>query len=155
MRSAVLALFLLALGACESAAPARVASDERASGEILAVLRSQSAAWNRGEIEAYMDAGYWHSPELTFYSGGSITKGYDAVLARYVKRYKSDGAQMGHLEFSQIETEPLGPDSALARGHWALTFPEKAPLGGLFTLVLRRLPQGWRIVHDHSSIETP
>jgi beta-aspartyl-peptidase (threonine type) len=166
MRTTVLAPVLLALAACASTAPerdvvtpmnasARVSPEERASGEILAVLRSQSAAWNRGEIEAYMDAGYWHSPELTFYSGGSVTKGYEAVLARYIKRYKSEGTQMGHLEFSQIETELLGPDSALARGHWALTFPEKTPLGGLFTLVLRRLPQGWRIVHDHSSVETP
>jgi ketosteroid isomerase-like protein len=152
MRTSVLVLALLALTACRNSPPA---PGPRASDEILAVLRSQVAAWNRGEIEGYMDAGYWHSPELTFYSGGSITKGYDAVLARYTKRYKSAGTEMGQLEFSQIETEALGPDCALARGHWGLVFAGKAPMGGLFTLVLRRLPQGWRVVHAHTSIDAP
>src|SRR4029453_12761016 len=98
MRTSVLVLALLALAACRNSPPA---PEPRAGDEIRAVLSSQTAAWNRGEIEGFMDAGYWHSPELTFYSGGSITKGYDAVLARYTKRYKSEGAEMGQLEFSQ------------------------------------------------------
>ena len=160
----LLGLSLLLLGSCNSTggsrdvvtpmnASARVSAEERATGEVLAVLRSQSAAWNRGAIEAYMDAGYWHSPELTFYSQGSITKGYDSVLEHYVKRYKSDGAEMGHLEFFQVETESLGDEAQLARGHWKLTFEKQPAVGGLFSLVLKRLPQGWRIVHDHTSVD--
>jgi beta-aspartyl-peptidase (threonine type) len=163
MRTPLL-LALLALGACKAPAPERdvvtpmnasahVSREERATGEVLAVLRSQSAAWNRGDVEGFMDAGYWHSPELCFYSQGSVTKGYDATLARYKKRYKAEGAQMGHLEFSAIETEALSEDVQLARGHWKLDFDGKPAVGGLFTLVLKRLPQGWRIVHDHTSVD--
>ncbi len=163
----VLVLTLLALGGCKSTtassagrdvvtpmnASARLSAEERATGEVLAVLRSQSAAWNRGEVDAFMDAGYWHAPELTFYSQGSITRGYDAVLERYTRRYKSEGAEMGHLEYSAVEVEPLGESVALARGRWNLTFGSKPAVGGLFTLLLKRLPQGWRIVHDHTSLD--
>jgi len=96
------------------------------------VLHAQSEAWNRGDVDAFMAAGYWPSPELTFYSQGSVTRGYDAVLERYRKRYKSEGAEMGHLEFSAIEVQPLGAGAACARGRWDLSFGAKPPVGGLF-----------------------
>jgi ketosteroid isomerase-like protein len=60
---------------------------------------------------------------------------------------------MGQLEFSGLEIEPLGQDSILARGGWRLTMPDGTKPGGLFTLIFRRLPEGWRIVHDHTSAE--
>ena len=149
MQNPLAALLLLALGACVSTPEV----SESADSEVLAVLGAQSAAWNRGDIEGFMQAGYWRSPELTFYSQGSITKGYDATLARYKKNYTTDGAEMGQLEFSRIETRQLSDDVQLARGHWQLTFREKPGVGGLFSLVLERLPEGWRIVHDHTSVE--
>ena len=142
-----LALALLPLGACKCAP----AGDPGA--EVLAVLHAQSEAWNRGDVEGFMAAGYWPAPELTFYSQGSVTHGYDAVLERYRKRYKSDGAEMGRLEFSAIEVQPLGEGAAIARGRWDLAFAKKPPVGGLFTLVLKHLPQGWRVVHDHTSVD--
>jgi len=166
MRTSVLVLALLALGACKNSgtsqrdvvtpmnATARLSPEEKATGEVLAVLRSQSAAWNRADLEAFMDAGYWRSPDLTFFSNGNVTKGYDATLEHYTKRYKSEGAEMGHLEFFSIEVEPLSDTAQLARGHWKLTFEKQPAVGGLFSLVLKRLPQGWRIVHDHTSVDT-
>ena len=166
MRTSVLVLALLALGACKSSpsptrdvvtpmnASARITPEERASGEVMAVLRSQCVAWNRGDLEAYMSAGYWNSPELTFYSGGNATKGYDATLEHYKKSYQAEGATMGHLEFYGLETVTLGEEAQLARGHWKLTFEKKPALGGVFSVVLKRLPQGWRIVHDHTSVDT-
>jgi len=141
------AFALLPLGACKCAP----AGDPGA--EVLAVLQAQSAAWNRGDVEAFMAAGYWPSPELTFYSQGSVTHGYDAVLARYRKRYQSEGAEMGQLEFSAIEVQPLGECAAFARGRWDLRFAAKPPVGGLFTLLFKHLPQGWRVVHDHTSVD--
>jgi len=102
-----------------------------------------------------MSAGYWNSPELTFYSGGSVSMGYDAMLAHYKKGYQSEGAEMGQLEFSAIEIQPLGAYAQLARGHWKLTYGAKPSVGGLFSLVFEHLPEGWRIVHDHTSVEAP
>lgn len=140
---------LLLLAGC-AASPARnVPSDAHA---IEAICWAQQAAWNRGDIAGFMAAGYWPSEELTFFSGGEVTRGYETVLARYERRYKSEGAEMGQLTFSNLETQMLGPDHALMRGNWFLDFKEREDIGGLFTLVLRRTSDGWRIVHDHTSV---
>lgn len=146
-------VLLAALAACSSTQPAPLPNAQRDAGEILGVIRAQEASWNRGEVDGFMSAGYLESPELTFYSQGDVTKGYQPVLARYTKRYKSEGAEMGHLEFSNVETLSLGADAALARGRWQLSFQKKKPVGGLFTLVFRHTSGGWRIVHDHTSVD--
>jgi beta-aspartyl-peptidase (threonine type) len=116
---------------------------------VKKVLADQEAAWNKGDLEGFM-AGYWKSPDLTFYSGKEVTRGWQATLDRYVKKYKADGKEMGKLTFSDIDVQVLGPDTALVRGRWQLELSKEKP-GGLFTLLFRRLPDGWRIVHDHTS----
>ncbi len=95
--------------------------------------------------------GYWRSPELTFYSGGAVTSGWDATLARYQKRYQSEGREMGKLDFSALEIHVLGRNSAWVGGRWHLKMSGGKDLGGLFTLAFRKFPEGWRIVHDHTS----
>jgi beta-aspartyl-peptidase (threonine type) len=114
------------------------------------VLDAQVEAWNRGDLEGFM-ATYWRSPDLVFCSGGTVTKGWDETLARYRKRYQSEGREMGRLRFDAIEVIPLGEDAALARGAWRLHMPDGKEPHGLFTLLLRRLDGAWRIVHDHTS----
>jgi beta-aspartyl-peptidase (threonine type) len=120
-----------------------------AEDAIRQVLDAQVAAWNRGDLEAFM-AGYWASPELSFFSAGNRTQGWEATLERYRKRYQSEGQEMGRLTFSELKVDVLGPDSALVRGRWQLVRSKDRP-GGLFTLIFRRFPEGWRIVHDHTS----
>lgn len=115
---------------------------------IRAVLTAQQEAWNRGDIDAFLK-GYWHSPDLTFSGSNGIFRGWDAVMARYKKNYPSRSA-MGALDFSQLEFRFLGPDAALVLGHWHLK-REKDEIGGVFTLVFQRFPEGWRIIHDHTS----
>lgn len=119
---------------------------------ITAVLAEQQAAWNRGNVEAFLQ-GYWRSPELTFSGNTGISRGWDAVLARYKKNYP-DRSAMGKLDFSQLEFRFLGPDAALVLGHWHLA-REKGDAGGVFSLVWQRFPEGWRIVHDHTSAVAP
>ena len=63
------------------------------------------------------------------------------------------GACDGRLEFSSLDIESLGPESVLARGRWRLTMPDGTKPGGLFTVIFRKLPEGWKIVHDHTSAE--
>ena len=116
-----------------------------------AVVRRQEAEWNRGDLEAFMGEGYLRSPALTFYSGGDVTRGFDTVLERYRRSYKDEGKEMGRLEFSDVETLLFGPDAGIVRGRWSLEFLDKPQVGGLFTLVMQRTGQGWRIVHDHTS----
>ena len=123
---------------------------EKPERAVRAVLDAQVAAWNRGDLDAYMN-GYWRSPELTFYSTGTVTKGWDSTLERYRKRYQSEGNEMGKLAFTELHITVLGNDAALVRGGWQLTTTSGKNPGGLFTLVVRKFPGGWRIVHDHTS----
>ena len=142
-----LALLLLA-GAGAALAAETPAGDPRAA--VRAVLDAQVEAWNRGDLEGFM-AGYWRSPELVFCSGATVTKGWDATLARYRKRYQAEGREMGRLRFDAIEVLPLGPDAAAARGAWRLRMSDGQQPHGLFTLLLQRTEGAWRIVHDHTS----
>ena len=116
--------------------------------EISAVLKMQQDAWNRGDIDAFMN-GYSRSDETLFVSGDDVTRGWQKVLDRYKKKY-SDRAKMGTLTFSNLEITPLSNDSAVALGSWKLNRANDQP-HGRFTLIFRRLPEGWRIVHDHTS----
>jgi uncharacterized protein (TIGR02246 family) len=118
---------------------------------IQQVLQQQQAAWNRHDLEAFM-SGYWNSPELTFFST-KRTSGWQATLERYRKTYQGEGREMGKLEFSDLKIEALAPDAAFVRGSWKLTLADGKTPHGWFTLVFRRFPEGWRIVHDHTSQE--
>jgi len=126
------------------------AAQERAGDReaVRAVLRAQQTAWNRGDVAAFL-VGYWHSPELTFSGSSGVARGWDQVMARYKKNYP-DRAAMGQLDFSELEFRFLGPDAALVLGRWHLR-REKDELGGVFSLVWQRFPDGWKIVHDHTS----
>jgi len=126
------------------------AADERQSDRaaIRKILDAQQRAWNEGNVDAFLE-GYWHSPDLTFSGTGGIARGWDAVLARYKKNYP-DRAAMGHLDFSGLEFRFLGADAALVLGHWYLARAQ-GDIGGVFSLVFQRVPEGWRIIHDHTS----
>jgi uncharacterized protein (TIGR02246 family) len=123
--------------------------DDPASA-IKATLDKQERDWNKGDLDAFLQ-GYWDSPKVVFQSGGDRNVGFEAMRDRYRKRYKAEGRSMGRVSFSDVEIEPLGPDSAFVRGRWGLTMPDGKTPGGLFTLILRKFPGGWKIVHDHTS----
>ncbi|MFO0956281.1 MAG: DUF4440 domain-containing protein [Isosphaeraceae bacterium] len=142
----------LAIALALFALPGPIGDDD--SGPILSLLRKQADDWNRADLDAFMET-YWKSPQLVFQSGGTRSEGWETVRDRYRKRYQGEGKAMGKLEFKGIEAESLGPDSAFARGRWELTMPDGTRPGGLFTLILRKKAEGWRIVHDHTSADTP
>ncbi len=125
---------------------------EQSQAEILKVLHQQVQDWNHGNIEGFM-AGYWNSPDLTFYSGGTVTRGWRPTLERYKKRYQGAGMEMGTLTFEGLEVTMLSGDTAMVRGHWRLGMTDGTAPQGLYTLLLRKFPEGWRIVHDHSSVQ--
>jgi ketosteroid isomerase-like protein len=125
-------------------------NSDGAKAGVERVLRTQQDAWNRHDLEGFM-AGYWNSPELTFFSGAQERRGWQATIDRYRERYAGPGHEMGKLEFSGLRVEVLGADAAFVRGAWLLTMSDGKTPHGLFTLVFRKLPEGWKIVHDHTS----
>ena len=122
------------------------------SSEIESVLRAQQEAWNRGNIDAFMN-GYSRSDATVFVSSDEVTRGWQKVLDRYKQKY-SDRAKMGMLTFSNLEITGLSNDSAVVLGSWKLKRASDEP-HGRFTLIFRRFPDGWKIVHDHTSSASP
>jgi ketosteroid isomerase-like protein len=118
------------------------------AGSITTVMNAQAAAWNRGDLEGFMQ-GYWRSEKLVFVSGENVTRGWQPTLDRYRKSY-STREIMGTLTFSDLEINVLSKDSAYILGNWALKRATDEPKGK-FTLIFRRFKEGWRIVHDHTS----
>ena len=125
------------------------ASPEHDRAAITKILDEQQTTWNSGDVISFMK-GYWNSPELTFAGSGGIARGWESVLARYKREYP-DQAAMGQVNFSNVEVRFLGPDAALVLGQWHLR-RSSGDIGGVFSLVFQRLPEGRRIVHDHTSL---
>ena len=125
---------------------------QNATAQIRSVLSAQQEAWNRGDIDRFMN-GYARSPSTVFVSEDTIRRGWETVRERYRKKY-SDRAKMGTLTFSDLEIALLSPDAAVALGRWRLERAKDRP-HGRFTLIFKRLPEGWRIVHDHTSAAPP
>ncbi len=140
---------LLVLAAC--AAPRAFApADDQA---IRGVLVAQQAAWNRGDLDGFM-AGYLHDESLVFTSGGKVRHGWQETYDKYRAKYGGAPATMGHLEFEILGVQPLGGDGAIVLGRWRLTDTPNAG-AGVFSLALARTHDGWRIVHDHTSLDAP
>jgi ketosteroid isomerase-like protein len=144
--ASAVALVLAACGARQPGAPG-IASADRDG--VVAVLRSQEAAWNRGDLDAFM-ASYLRSPDLVFTSGGRIRRGWDETYRKYRERYGAAKDTMGHLSFEVLGVQAVGADGAIVLGRWRLIDTPNAG-GGVFSVVLERRPEGWRIVHDHTS----
>jgi uncharacterized protein (TIGR02246 family) len=122
--------------------------NEKAKAAIRAVLDTQVAAWNKGDIDGFIK-GYWNSPEMTFVSGNNVTRGWQPTLERYKKSYDTR-AKMGVLSFSELEITILGKDAALVLGRFTLVRETDKPTG-MFTLTFRKFKDGWKIILDHTS----
>ncbi|GAB5518299.1 MAG: hypothetical protein RhofKO_05500 [Rhodothermales bacterium] len=121
-----------------------------AETEIRAVLDAQVNAWNNGDLEGFMQ-GYWNAPELRFASGGNVRLGWQTTLEGYQNGYPNRDA-MGTLRFEDLDIRLLSVDAAYVFGRWQLSRNgDFADDSGLFTLVFKRYPDGWQVVHDHTS----
>jgi len=141
-RAFVLTVAMFLLAACHRQ------NDAADSNAIRSVLLAQQAEWNAGDIDKFM-TGYWKSPRVRFVSGDKITTGWIETLARYHARYPTRD-KMGKLEFSDLDVNMLGRDSALVVGRWKLLRAGDTP-HGIFTLTFRRIDGSWVIVVDHTS----
>ena len=145
-------LLLSALQAACVSQPNSGKDTDQMVAAIRAVMEAQQAAWNRGDIEGFMD-GYERAETTTFVSGDEVTHGWQTVLDRYKQRYSSP-EKMGTLSFSELEIQPISPSYALADGRWQLNRAGDSP-HGRFTLLLRETSSGWRIIHDTTTSAAP
>jgi len=137
------------LGACAGTPLKETPNVTSQATAIEALLRTQQEAWNRGDIEAFME-GYWKDEGLIFTSGGEIRRGWQTTLERYQRRYGTDSSTMGTLGFEILDIKFLGNDGAIVLGEWTLDGLSE-PAGGVFSVAMERGEHGWKIVHDHTS----
>ena len=134
--------------ACQGALAAETAATTAARG----VLATQKDAWNRGDIDGFMQ-GYAHSDAIRFASGDKFNYGWQATLDSYRKGYP-DATAMGKLDFDLVEVRELSPDVVYVFGKWRLSraseAADKAP-HGLFTLIVERANGVWSVTRDHTS----
>ena len=143
MKTLILGALLIAL----TVPPARSLADE--AREPVTLLQTQVAAWNRGDLVAFCEV---YGDDATFLSPSGITRGRQAVLDRYRKRYP-DKAAMGTLALEPIETRPPSSRDAAAvsiAARWSLSYPDKPAASGLTLLVMHRVGTRWQIVQDAS-----
>jgi ketosteroid isomerase-like protein len=118
--------------------------------DVVKVLIAQEKAWNVGDIEGYIK-GYKDSPD-TIFIGRQVSKGYAQIVEDYKRNYMTRSS-MGTLTFTELEAHPLGDDFAICIGRYHLERAKKDGGGadGMFSLVLQRTDQGWKIVLDHTT----
>lgn len=139
----------LSVGAVACAAPRPGAEPSEAA--IVAELDASAERWNAGDLDGFL-APYLNDSRTSFVTADGVIRGLDAIEARYRASYWKDGAPADMLRFADVEVRQLGPEHAFAVGRFLLSDRSGAPTGeGHFTVVLTRTPDGWRIVHDHSS----
>jgi uncharacterized protein (TIGR02246 family) len=151
--TAIASNLCLALGCSREPAPTACdgSLDEAA---VVRVLEEQRAAWNRGDLHAFL-SGYEPSERLLFTSGGKIRQGFDETREKYRARYGDAAETMGQLKFEILDVRALGrcADAAIVLGRWGVTDTPVAG-SGVFSVILERHEERWEIVHDHTSSDS-
>lgn len=147
----VAAALVMAANGCAGRDARTFRAADRAA--VLAVLAGQVDAWNRGDLAGYM-AGYARTDTLVFTSGGTVRRGWQATFDSYQRRYAGSASSMGRLRFDIEQIDNLGADGAIVLGTWTLESGAH-PATGIFSVALARTPDGWKVIHDHTSVATP
>ncbi|MDQ3333711.1 MAG: nuclear transport factor 2 family protein [Myxococcota bacterium] len=151
---ALLILALWALVACGAKGPLPkrmfTPSDRDA---VKAVLDAQATAWNKGDLDGYMN-GYAKVDWLVFTSGGKVRRGWQETYDTFHGKYAQNPAAMGKLVFEILSIDSAGADGAVVLGNWILT-NSPSDGRGVFSVILERRPDGWKVIHDHTSSAPP
>jgi uncharacterized protein (TIGR02246 family) len=145
-RSALFWVLAVILAASAQAQPAQTTPE----AAIRQLLAQQTAAWNRGDVVAFMQ-GYENSPDTTFV-GDTVQYGYATILERYRKHYAT-AAAMGKLAFTHLAIRVLDANYAIATGNFHLdrNLAGGGNADGIFSLLFKKESSGWKIILDHSN----
>jgi hypothetical protein len=129
------------------------AAETKAPETMQAVLDAQVVAWNGGDIAGFM-AGYQRSPDLIYIGNKTVVRGWQELFDSYRSRFnKPGGVEMGVLRLSEEHVIMMKNDAAVVWGKFDVSTSDGKRRGGLYTLVMRKLAEGWRTVYDRTSTE--
>lgn len=118
------------------------------AAQIREATRASAEAWNRGDLPGHLAI---YADTTTFMTGSGPRPGVDAIEEAFSQTYFDQGRPKQQLHFEEVVVRPLGPDAALETGRFVLSGGDAPEQSGWFTLVWVRTPNGWRVIHDHSS----
>lgn len=144
-------LLILGLALVPACRPADTAGDDPTAA-IQNMLTSSAAAWNRGDLTAFMDD-YERDSLTSYVSGRGVVYGWQTLYDRYHANYFAAGKSRDSVTFEHVRARPLAPGVALATARFALHRGDSVIASGPFTLLLRRADGRWRIAHDHTSLD--
>jgi beta-aspartyl-peptidase (threonine type) len=151
--SSAFALLLVLATACASGGARNGAATDAVSPQLqqhLTQLMDESAvAWNRGDLDAFLAT--YKDDARTAFMAPQITYGLADIRARYERTYFKDGQPKAQLAFGDLRFRPLGANHVLMTGRWYLTDPDGKKAEGYYTLIWENTPDGWKMIHDHSS----
>lgn len=134
----------------QPSATAEGAADNRElTRQIVAQLDRAAGDWNRGDLDAFV-SDYAPESTTTFVDGRRARHGFDFIRNNYAPRF-APGARRDSLHFEEVEVRRLSPILALVTARYILQRGGSTSASGPFTLVMERRPEGWKILHDHSS----
>jgi beta-aspartyl-peptidase (threonine type) len=117
---------------------------------LVQLMNESAAAWNRADLDGFLET--YADDANTAFMGSTVTLGLDSIRTRYQRTYFRDGRPRDQLAFDELVTTMLGENHALMRGRCILTNPaDNTRQYCRYTLIWEKRPEGWRIIHDHSS----
>lgn len=120
---------------------------ELAEAGIRLVMEAQEIAWNKHDLEGFMQ-GYWESDSLKFYGSNGLTLGWANTLASYKKRYPTT-AESGTLNFVINDISKIEGDNYWVMGEYHLN-REVGDANGVFIIIFKKIDGQWKIVADMS-----
>jgi uncharacterized protein (TIGR02246 family) len=141
----------LLITACTEAPPAETAEPDPAvlTIQLARQFQQSAAAWNRGDLDAFM-ADYIPDSTTTYVGSNGLIHGFDGIRARYAPAFEP-GAERDSLRFEDFHVRAIAPSILLVTARYILYRDQETTNSGSFTLVMEQRLDGWKITHDHSS----
>ena len=140
------------VAACSARAPSPALNPAEATATAVVFLRASSEAWNRGDLEAFVDD-YARDSTTTFVAGGRVQYGWDWIHDNYYTHWWDLGSERDSLRFEDVAARSLGSDHLLTTARFVLFRGDSVTASGPFTLVMRRIEGEWKIIHDQTGTD--
>jgi ketosteroid isomerase-like protein len=147
LNSLLCALLLSACASGQNTSTASIPTGSDVPPHLVRLMHESAVAWNRQDLDAFLST---YSNDAVF-MGNPPTVGLSSIRERYQRTYFAPGKPRLNLAFDELQTTMLGPNHALMTGRCILTDPDNKQSFCRFTLIWERRPEGWKMIHDHSS----
>ena len=139
------------VAACSARAPSPALNPAEATATAVAFLSASSDAWNRGDLEAFVDD-YARDSTTTFVAGGRVQYGWDWIHGNYARWWDLE-SERDSLQFEDVAARSLGSDYLLTTARFVLFRSDSVTASGPFTLVMKRIEGKWKIIHDQTGTD--